>query len=73
MTEEEWNVLYKLGFRVEEGKLKHLKLGVVKEIEDFSGFGSLADLEAYAKECLRTRCLLNKHDKRQRGGTDREA
>ncbi|CAM5786602.1 MULTISPECIES: hypothetical protein [Brevibacillus] len=70
MTEEEWGILYKLGFRMEEGKVKHLKLGVVKEIEDFSGFDSLSELEAFAKECLRTRCLVNKQkkrDKRQRG------
>ncbi|QQE75826.1 hypothetical protein KDJ56_07845 [Brevibacillus composti] len=58
MTEQEWSLLARLGYRLEDGKVKHLKLGIVLEVEDFSGFDSLSALEAYAKERLRTHCLL---------------
>lgn len=60
MTDEERGVLEKLGFRLEDGAVKHLKMGIVERCEVFEGFASLAELEAYAKAMLRTRCRLRK-------------
>ena len=58
MTDEERSVLEKLGFRLEDGAVKHLKLGIVERCEVFEGFASLAELEAFAKAMLRTRCPM---------------
>lgn len=57
MTEEQLAVLEKFGFRAEGEQLKHFKLGIVREKEEFARFSSTEELQAYVKQILRNQCL----------------
>ncbi|MGG1659287.1 hypothetical protein [Brevibacillus sp. NRS-1366] len=58
MTKEQQAVLEKFGFKMEKGRVKHDKLGIVREIEEFLGFTNLVELEEYVKQILRNQCQM---------------
>jgi len=62
VTDEQKAVLEKFGFREEGGQLKHFKLGIVREKEEFAGFASVQELQEYVKQILRNQCLWKRRD-----------
>lgn len=62
MTDEQMAVLAKFGFREEGGQLKHFKLGIVREKEEFARFASIEELQEYVKQILRSQCLWKRQD-----------
>ncbi|GED70544.1 hypothetical protein BRE01_42460 [Brevibacillus reuszeri] len=60
MTEEQRAILEKFGFSLEDGKVKHSKLGIVREIEDFMSFSTARELQEFVKEILRNQCQLKR-------------
>ncbi len=57
VTEEQKAVLMKFGFQVEGEQVKHFKLGIVREKEEFAGITSPEQLQEYVKQLLRNQCL----------------
>lgn len=62
MTDEQLAILEKFGFRLAGEQVKHFKLGIVREKEEFARISSLEELQEYIKQLLRNQCLW----KRQR-------
>ena len=60
MNEEQKTVLAKFGFIIEEGRVKHSKLGIVREIEEFTPFSKEEELQQYVKQILRRQCQLKR-------------
>ncbi|WP_289139078.1 hypothetical protein [uncultured Brevibacillus sp.] len=60
MTEEQKTVLAKFGFIIEERRVKHSKLGIVREIEEFTSFSNEEELQEYVKQILRNQCQLKR-------------
>lgn len=62
MTDEQQAILEKFGFRLENGQVKHSKLGIVKEEEEFESFSNLEELREHVKEMLRNQCQWKRAD-----------
>lgn len=60
MSEEQQAILAKFGFIIEEGRVKHSKLGIVREIEEFTSFSKEEELQEYVKQILRNQCQLKR-------------
>lgn len=56
MTDEQKAILEKFGFRVENGQVKHSKLGIVKEQEEFDSLTDPQQLREHVKAVLRNQC-----------------
>ncbi|MGN7470101.1 hypothetical protein [Brevibacillus sp. SAFN-007a] len=56
MTEEQMAILKAFGFCVENGQVKHLKLGIVTDRKELARFSSAEELRAHIKSLLRTQC-----------------
>lgn len=62
VTDEQMAVLEKFGFRVDEEHVKHFKLGIVREKEEFARISSLEELQEYVKQILRNQCLWKRQN-----------
>ena len=60
MNEQQQSVLEKFGFSIKDGKVKHSKLGIVREIEEFTSFSKEEELQEYVKQILRNQCQLKR-------------
>ncbi|MFP3389569.1 hypothetical protein [Brevibacillus sp. SIMBA_040] len=60
MSEEQQAVLAKFGFIIEGGSVKHSKLEIVREIEEFTSFSKEEELQEYVKQILRSQCQLKR-------------
>ncbi|MGZ0050056.1 hypothetical protein [Brevibacillus gelatini] len=56
MTDEQLAILKSFGFCMEQGQVKHLKLGIVTDSKEFAGFSSAEELRAHVKALLRNQC-----------------
>lgn len=56
MTDEQIAILQAFGFCVENGQVKHLKLGIVTDSEEFARFSQAEELRAHIKSLLRNQC-----------------
>lgn len=63
MTEAQQSLLKKFGFRLENGKVKHAKLGIVKEQEEFERYTDLEELREHIKHILRNQCLWKRSER----------
>lgn len=64
MTNEQRAILEKFGFRVVDGLVKHSKLGIVKELEEFRSFSTPEELQESIKQMLRDQCLWKRRNNR---------
>jgi dTDP-4-amino-4,6-dideoxygalactose transaminase len=62
MTEEQLKLLQSYGFHVEQDKIKHKKLGLEKNIEEFTPYTDIHDLRQYITELLRNQCVWKRSD-----------
>ena len=67
MTDEQLAVLEKFGFRMAGEQVKHFKLGIVREKEEFARITSPEKLQEHVKQLLRSQCQW----KRKNGQPDR--
>ncbi|WP_254457074.1 hypothetical protein [Brevibacillus sp. HB2.2] len=56
MTNEQKVILEKFGFRIEGEQVKHLKLGIVRNIKEFVCHPTPEELQDYIKSILRNQC-----------------
>ena len=57
MTDEQIAILQAFGFCVENGQVKHLKLGIVTDSKEFARFSTPEQLREHIKQLLRNQCL----------------
>lgn len=60
LTHEQQSVLEKFGFVMEQESVKHNKLGIVREREEFVRFTDLDELREYVKQILRNQCQVKR-------------
>ncbi|MED4586061.1 hypothetical protein P9578_25220 [Brevibacillus choshinensis] len=62
VTAEQQVVLEMFGFHVEGELVKHFKLGIVREKEEFARISSPEELREYVKQLLRNQCLWKRQN-----------
>lgn len=62
MSHEQLAILEKFGFKIEGEQVKHFKLGIVREMEEFTQFSSPEELQEYVKQLLRNQCLWKRQN-----------
>lgn len=60
LTNEQQSVLEKFGFVIEQESVKHNKLGIVREREEFVRLTNLEELREYVKQILRNQCQVKR-------------
>ncbi|MFS0558944.1 hypothetical protein [Brevibacillus sp. 179-C9.3 HS] len=56
MTNEQQQIMEKFGFRIDGEQVKHLKLGIVRNINEFDHHATSEELQDYIKSLLRNQC-----------------
>ncbi|KQL44058.1 hypothetical protein AN963_21750 [Brevibacillus choshinensis] len=62
VTDEQMAILEKFGFRIEGEQVKHFKMGIVREKEEFARISSREELQEYVKQLLRNQCLWKRQN-----------
>ncbi|MDF2681086.1 MAG: hypothetical protein K0R47_2276 [Brevibacillus sp.] len=62
VTDEQMSILNKFGFHLDGEQVKHFKLGIVREKEEFARISSQEELQEYLKQLLRNQCLWKRQN-----------
>lgn len=62
MTKEQKAILEKFGFHIEGEQVKHLKLGIVVNKNEFDRHDTLEELQDHIKSMLRNQCQWKREE-----------